>query len=119
MLPWLTPSTTLLGDLNIADMATRGKVDIKYVGYGSVWQTGPSYLRGSRETWPVRREFLKQNSQAEPTQDPAVGRASLQLGAPAHSVCGVIPKEEMRNKYYTFVNYVSRVKGLYQDSATS
>ena len=28
------------GELNIADMATRGKVEIKDVGYGSVWQTG-------------------------------------------------------------------------------
>ena len=33
------------GELNIADMATRGKVEIKDVGYGSVWQSGPSYLR--------------------------------------------------------------------------
>ena len=56
------------------------------------------------------------------TQDPAVGRTSLQLGPPAHSV-GVIPKEEMRNKYYTFVNHVSSLKGLsglmnYSDSLT-
>ena len=65
------------GDLNIADMANRGKVTIKDVGYGSMWQTGPSYLKESRETWPVSREFLKPTSQLESTQDPAVGRTSL------------------------------------------
>ena len=29
------------GELNIANVATRGKADINDVAYGSMWQTGP------------------------------------------------------------------------------
>ena len=51
------------GDLNIADMATRGKVSVKDIGHGSLWQTGPSYLKERRESWPVSRSFLKPTPQ--------------------------------------------------------
>ena len=53
------------GELTIADLATRGKADVKDVAYGSMWQTGPSYLKASRETWPVSREFLKPTQSQE------------------------------------------------------
>ena len=51
------------GNLNIADMATRGKVSVKDIGHGSLWQTGPSYLKERRESWPVSRSFLKPTPQ--------------------------------------------------------
>ena len=34
------------GELNITDLASSGKADIKYVASGSTWQTGPGYLGG-------------------------------------------------------------------------
>ena len=48
------------GPLNPVDIATRGKATIADVQEGSVWQEGPAYLRESRETWPVSRDFRRE-----------------------------------------------------------
>ena len=63
------------GEINIADLATRDKAKIEDVGEGSEWQNGPRYLRESRTTWPVSREFMRN-----------------------------VPKEEKRMKYYEKIN---------------
>ena len=55
-----------LGDLNIADIATRGKADTKDVAYGSTGWTGPNYLKENREIWPVSRESRKTPQSRKP-----------------------------------------------------
>ena len=46
------------GDLNPADLATRGLARAAELGPGSFWQLGPSFLSLRRELWPVSREFV-------------------------------------------------------------
>ena len=46
------------GDLNPADLATRGLAKADELGPGSFWQQGPSFLSLRRELWPVSREFI-------------------------------------------------------------
>ena len=43
------------GNLNPADLATRGKAHLSDLGPGSFWQTGPSFFRLRRDKWPVTR----------------------------------------------------------------
>ena len=121
------------GELNIADMATRGKAEIKDVGYGSIWQSGPSYLREKRESWPVSRDFLKRacnpaaagkTSAVWPgrgirTASPHLNQAenlpqpsSAAQPEPQALAINLIPKEELRNKFYTFVNHFSSFKSF-------
>ncbi|MCP4995043.1 MAG: hypothetical protein GY934_14860, partial [Gammaproteobacteria bacterium] len=108
------------GELNIADMATRGKIGIKEVGHGSLWQSGPSYLRERRETWPVSRDFLKQSPAVGKTNAEGSGRgirsasppSQLQSGStdqpdPQAPAVHLIPKEELRSKFYTFINNIA------------
>ena len=42
----------IAGDLNVADWVTRGKTSVE-LGPGSVWQTGPGFLKQPIEEWPV------------------------------------------------------------------
>ena len=46
------------GDMNPADLATRGLARAAELGPGSFWQLGPSFLSLRRELWPVSREFV-------------------------------------------------------------
>ena len=46
------------GDLNPADLATRGVAKAEDLGPGSYWQLGPKFLSLRRELWPVSREFV-------------------------------------------------------------
>ena len=77
-LPFHTP-----GPLNPADIATRGTAEIKDMQVGSVWQTGPDYLKKSREEWPVSRAFRRQ-----------------------------VPSGENRNKFYQMVNPVNNARSV-------
>ena len=45
------------GELNPADILTRGDVKPEQIGFGSAWQTGPTFLSSSREDWPITRDF--------------------------------------------------------------
>ena len=58
------------GDLNPADVATRGYAKIDDIGPSSFWQLGPSFLRSRRDDWPVTRNFI----------------------------CNVVPEDELRGK---------------------
>ena len=42
---------------NISDICTRRESHLNNLGEGSVWQTGPSWLRRPRYTWPCTRDF--------------------------------------------------------------
>ena len=48
------------GDLNPADLATRGLARVGDLGPGSFWQQGPHFLSLRRELWPVSREFVNE-----------------------------------------------------------
>ena len=48
------------GDLNPADLATRGVAKAVDLGPGSFWQQGPSFLCLRRELWPVGRKFISE-----------------------------------------------------------
>ena len=54
----------------------------KDVDMGSTWQTSLEYLRESRENWPVSYNFLR-----------------------------LVPKEEMRSKFYDQVNIITSIQG--------
>ena len=58
------------GKLNPADQGTRPGCQLQDLDLTSQWQTGPKFLKGPRETWPLKA-----------------------------AVQGVIPKEELRTKY--------------------
>ena len=47
------------GNLNPADVATRGNTQIEDIGQGSFWLTGPKFLCSPRDCWPVTREFVR------------------------------------------------------------
>ena len=47
------------GELNISDLGTRGIARMSDIQSGSLWQSGPAYLKDNRSSWPVTREFVK------------------------------------------------------------
>ena len=47
------------GSLNIADIITRG-CSPSVLGEGSVWQTGPVFLRDPEGEWPLKQSFTEQ-----------------------------------------------------------
>ena len=49
------------GDLNPADLATRGLAKAPELGPESFWQQGPLFLSLRRDLWPVTRNFTKEN----------------------------------------------------------
>ena len=53
------------GTINVADMATRGNVELEEIGQGSTWQIGPDFIREDRSTWPVTRDFVRHVPEAE------------------------------------------------------
>lgn len=52
------------GDLNPADLATRGATKAGDIGLNSFWQQGPAFLGLRRELWPVSRTFLDKQAQS-------------------------------------------------------
>ena len=46
------------GVQNPADIPTRSRTTPEEVRNGSIWQSGPAYLKDSKELWPFSREFL-------------------------------------------------------------
>ena len=46
------------GDLNSADILTRGNASLTDIGPDSPWQRGPNFLRYGRALWPVYRNFV-------------------------------------------------------------
>ena len=53
------------GDQNPADWPTRGNLPWSDMGKGGIMQTGPSYLKQDRSTWPITRDFVRQIDPAE------------------------------------------------------
>ena len=47
------------GDRNVADIATKGRAQIKDIQKDSEWQSGPAELKFSRENWPGSRDFVR------------------------------------------------------------
>ena len=47
------------GELNPADLATRGNVKVEDLGPNSFWQKGPAFLCSRRDLWPITREFAR------------------------------------------------------------
>ena len=55
-----------LSENNGADIATRLDSSPEDIGKGSVWQTGPVYLRSNRSSWPVNRDFATRKNDLIP-----------------------------------------------------
>ena len=49
------------GNLNPADVTTRGLAKVEDIGPGSFWQKGPSFLCSRRDIWPVTRDFVRKD----------------------------------------------------------
>ena len=47
------------GELNPADIPTRGDTMLKDIGPLSLWQKGPNFLSSPRDQWPVTRDFVR------------------------------------------------------------
>ena len=47
------PVLHLPGEHNAADVITRGEVHLDQLSGGSIWATGPRFLKGSFYEWPV------------------------------------------------------------------
>ena len=50
---------------NIADIGTKMNAKIEDVQEGSEWQTGPRWLYGERESWPVKQDMREDEVPAE------------------------------------------------------
>ena len=48
------------GDLNPADLLTRGTANLRDIGTGSFHLKGPNFLSSPRDSWPVTREFVRE-----------------------------------------------------------
>ena len=60
------PVQHIAGELNPADLGTRGHATIADVSEDSVWQNGPKFLTElDREDWPISRQFRDYLPQAE------------------------------------------------------
>ena len=49
----LEPLQKIPGNMNPADLATRGKASLEDIDRDSEWQTGPDFLSQPRSTWPM------------------------------------------------------------------
>ena len=47
------------GELNPADIPTRGDTKLEDIGPSSLWQIGPNFLSLPRDQWPVTRDFVR------------------------------------------------------------
>ena len=61
---WFTPSCH-----NAADQLTHSNATPADLNADSMWQTGPSYLKGARSTWPINREFATRKDQSIPQNE--------------------------------------------------
>ena len=48
------------GVLNPADLPSRPDATVSDVQPGSVWRSGPDWLRGHRSQWPMTRDFIRE-----------------------------------------------------------
>ena len=48
------------GELNPADIPTRGDSKLQDIGPNSLWQIGPQFLSLPRDQWPITREFIRE-----------------------------------------------------------
>ena len=55
---------------NIADICTRRESSLHKLGPGSVWQSGPHWLREPRYNWPCNRDFTFKELSSEETKTP-------------------------------------------------
>ena len=55
---------------NIADICTRRESSLQILGPGSVWQSGPHWLREPRYNWPCNRDFAFRELPSEETKTP-------------------------------------------------
>ena len=54
------PLLHVAGDLNPADLPTRGQALPEQLGEESIWQCGPDFLYTPRKEWPVSRDFIRE-----------------------------------------------------------
>ena len=54
------PLQHISGDLNPADLPTRGHALPEHLAEDSLWQRGPDFLYSPRGEWPVSRDFVRQ-----------------------------------------------------------
>ena len=52
------PVQHIAGDLNPADLGTRGHATLEELDKDSIWQNGPKFLENlERDEWPISRQF--------------------------------------------------------------
>ena len=76
----LEPLAAVPGGENPADLGTRGRVSLADLE-GERWQTGPSWLRGPRSSWPTTTALSESAPVAELRSSCTAGRTMLQRTA--------------------------------------
>ena len=64
----LPPVHHIPGQDNPADIGTRSGVRVDELTLGSLWQTGPAFLREAFETWPVTGDEVRRASAVPPEE---------------------------------------------------
>ena len=82
---------------NISDICTRRESHLSNLGEGSSWQTGPSWLRTPRYTWPCTREFNNKELPQEETKTPIKVVMATKSTASSSSI-----PQFMMEEHYTF-----------------
>ena len=82
---------------NISDICTRRESHLSHLGEGSTWQTGPSWLRTPRYTWPCTRDFNNKELPLEETKTPI----KVILAAKSTASSSSIPQFVL-GEHYTF-----------------
>merc|ERR1712002_849575 len=102
---------------NIADICTRRESSLHKLGPGSVWQSGPHWLREPRYNWPCNRDFTFKELPSEETKTPIrVVMAAKASNSPTYSMVQFV-----LNQYWTFseaafslaktISAVKRIRG--------
>ena len=84
----LAPVHHIPGELNPADIGTRGGVKVEELGCDSLWQCGPEFLGRPYEEWPTTREDVRSKAEvpaeeAKKTQDVGRDRGTVTLATSA------------------------------------
>ena len=109
----LPPVHHVAGELNPADLGTRGNVAVADLGEGSRWQSGPEFLRDPYPQWPVTTAEMRARLEV-PTEELKKGVADDSRFAEAHVACSVAadvirPRTDVVRMIYKAVEEDSRL----------
>ena len=93
------------GIRNIADIPTRGNVDLQDIDLGSAWQNGPGFLSQSRDQWPISNDFVRQVPESECRKKFLLTAMAMVKDMSSHKVKDIMAVMENHNSI-TFVRHV-------------